>query len=143
MLKKDKFLDVKLLTSSNSFVSVIYAGMHQCYSSNPVYKGEWLNFSREKMEEIIIKRLLSSNRGHYSPLEHATFVLNLCYVPHSVVQQLRTHRIGIGFSVQSFRYTSDSILNINLFGVSDSLEKAVYFRPVGQYIDREGNYFFR
>lgn len=137
-LLNDKYMEVKSLTSSTDFVKVIYAGMHQCYSHLPVYNDKLLDKPDYKLEEIIINKLLKSGRGHYSPLEHASFVLNCCYIPHSVMQQFRTHRIGIGFSVQSFRYTSESLLKA-VYGSQEDLEKAIYIKPAGIYSDRNGD----
>ena len=50
--------------------------------------------------EICVKRLLAGERGHYGPLEHAQIVLNVGWFPHSVMQQARTHRVGVSFDVQ-------------------------------------------
>jgi len=34
-------------------------------------------------------------------------------VPHSVMQQARTHRVGVSFDVQSMRYTGDGLSAAN------------------------------
>lgn len=92
--------------------------------------------SEEACSDIIVKRLLAGNRGHFGCFEHAQIVLNVGFFPHSVMQQLRTYRIP-SFDVQSFRYNSDSILDVE--SGKASVEDAFYLRPVGFYIDREGS----
>ncbi|MCT7965152.1 thymidylate synthase [Laspinema sp. D1] len=71
----DKFR-VKLIAKTPNPQQVIYAAMHQDYSEGFVYdeKDEWP--SEEKCGEIIVKRLLSGDRGHYGCLEHVGIVLN-------------------------------------------------------------------
>jgi thymidylate synthase (FAD) len=51
--------------------------------------------------------------------------------------QLRTHRIGISFDVQSQRYTSQNVIDVAL-GIKP-VEEVFYFRPLGyEYTNREG-----
>ncbi len=69
-------------------------------------------------------------------LEHAQIVLNVGWFPHSVMQQARTHRIGVSFDVQSMRYTGERICRA-ASGELD-LEEVFYLRPVGSYSDRQG-----
>lgn len=111
----------------------VWAAMHQDYSSNFVMDEA---LPEEKLAgEIAIKRLLQGDRGHYGPLEHPQIVISCGYFPHSTVQQLRTHRIA-SFDVQSFRYTSEALIGAAR-GRQD-VEDVVYFRPVGEYRDRDG-----
>ena len=78
----------------------VYAAMHQDYSEGYVAddRAAWPEESRAG--EICVKRLLAGERGHYGPLEHAQIVLNVGWFPHSVMQQARTHRVGVSFDVQ-------------------------------------------
>jgi thymidylate synthase (FAD) len=69
-------------------------------------------------------------------LEHAQIVFNVGWFPHSVMQQARTHRVGVSFDVQSMRYTGDRICKA-ANGELD-LEEVFYLRPVGSYGDRQG-----
>jgi thymidylate synthase (FAD) len=69
-------------------------------------------------------------------LEHGQIVLNVGWFPHSVMQQARTHRVGVSFDVQSMRYTGDRICKA-ANGEMD-LEEVFYLRPVGDYTDRQG-----
>jgi thymidylate synthase (FAD) len=63
-------------------------------------------------------------------------VLNVGWFPHSVMQQARTHRVGVSFDVQSMRYTGDRICKA-ANGAID-LEEVFYLRPSGDYSDRQG-----
>ena len=89
-----------------------------------------------KAGEICVKRLLAGERGHYGPLEHAQIVLNVGWFPHSVMQQARTHRVGVSFDVQSMRYTGDRICRAANGELE--LEEVFYLRPEGSYSDRQG-----
>ena len=78
----------------------VYAAMHQDYSEGFVAaeREAWPN--ETQAGEICVKRLLAGERGHYGPLEHGQIVLNVGWFPHSVMQQARTHRVGVSFDVQ-------------------------------------------
>lgn len=52
------------------------------------------------------------------------------------MQQARTHRVGVSFDVQSFRYTGNQFIDV-LEGKKD-IEDVFYLRPVGYYTDRQG-----
>ena len=64
-------------------------------------------------------------------------MLNVGWFPHSVMQQARTHRVGVSFDVQSMRYTGERICRA-ADGALD-LEEVFYLRPVGEYRARIGN----
>lgn len=115
---------------------VIYAAMHQDYTDKFVYDERNEFPSESKCGEIIVKRLLAGERGHYGPLEHPQIVFNCGYFPHSVMQQARTHRISVSFDVQSFRYTSAQFIQV-AEGEKD-IEDVFYLRPVGYYTNRQG-----
>jgi len=53
-----------------------------------------------------------------------------------VMQQARTHRVGVSFDVQSMRYTGDRICKAANGELP--LEEVFYLRPVGGYSDRQG-----
>ena len=59
------------------------------------------------------------------------------YMPHSLMQQLRTHRIAVTFDVMSFRYNSECV--IDAADLKCPIDKTFYLRPVGAYSDRKGN----
>jgi thymidylate synthase (FAD) len=69
-------------------------------------------------------------------LEHPQIVLNCGWFPHSTMQQIRTHRVGVSFDVQSFRYTGQRLIDA-VDGDLD-VEEVFYLRPVGSYSDRQG-----
>ena len=127
---------VALITATPNPQQCIYAAMHQDYSEGFVAddRGDWPN--EKTAGEICIKRLLAGERGHYGPLEHAQIVLNVGWFPHSVMQQARTHRVGVSFDVQSMRYTGERICRAATGQID--LEEVFYLRPVGDYSDRQG-----
>jgi thymidylate synthase (FAD) len=127
---------VDLIAATPTPQLCVYAGMHQDYSEGFVAddRDEWPD--ERRAGEICVKRLLAGERGHYGPLEHAQIVLNVGWFPHSVMQQARTHRVGVSFDVQSMRYTGERICRA-ADGALD-LEEVFYLRPVGDYSDRQG-----
>jgi thymidylate synthase (FAD) len=91
---------VEVLAKTPNPQQLIYAAMHQDYTDGFVFdeRDSWP--SESQSGEIIVKRLLAGERGHYGPLEHPQIVFNCGYFPHSVMQQARTHRISVSFDVQ-------------------------------------------
>jgi thymidylate synthase (FAD) len=132
----DPYFCVDLIAATPNPQQCVYAGMHQDYSENFVAadRDNWPDETRAG--EICVKRLLAGERGHYGPLEHAQIVLNVGWFPHSVMQQARTHRVGVSFDVQSMRYTGDRICKASNGELP--LEEVFYLRPVGEYTDRQG-----
>ena len=120
---------------------VIWAAMHQDYSEGFVVDERDHFPDERKAGELIIKHLLKGNRGHFGPMEHPQIVFNVGYFPHSTMQQLRTHRVGVSFDVQSMRYSGTRVVD-----VADgkcAIEDVFYLRPVGNYTNRQGkNYFY-
>jgi thymidylate synthase (FAD) len=132
----DPLFRVDLIAATPNPQQCIYAAMHQDYSENYVYddRANWPDETRAG--EICVQRLLVGDRGHYGPLEHPQITLNVGWFPHSVMQQARTHRVGVSFDVQSMRYTGERICRA-ANGDLD-LEEVFYLRPVGDYADRNG-----
>jgi len=131
----DRFT-VEVIAQTPNPQQVIYAAMHQDYAEGFVWDDRDRFPGEEKAGEIIVKSLLAGNRGHYGPLEHPQIVLNCGWFPHSTMQQIRTHRVGISFDVQSFRYTGSRIVDV-VQGKRD-VEEVFYLRPIGAYSDRQG-----
>jgi thymidylate synthase (FAD) len=127
---------VEVIAKTPNPQQVIYGAMHQDYCEDFVVYQRDTWPSESKSGEIIVKRLLAGDRGHFGPLEHPSIVLNCGYFPHSVMQQIRTHRVGISFDVQSGRYTSKRI--IDAATEDRDIEDVFYLRPVGSYTDRQG-----
>jgi thymidylate synthase (FAD) len=145
-VSKDPWMRVDLIDLSPQ--QKIYFAMHQDYSSEYVYhqieRGEIPD--DEECGKRIEKYLLKSDRGHYGPLEQMGITVGCGYMPHSLMQQLRTHRIAVTFDVMSFRYNSQVFLDLVKQGYDPDdyiidltgLEKTVYLRPLGFYTDRSG-----
>jgi thymidylate synthase (FAD) len=131
---------VEVISQTPNPQQVIYAALHQDYTEKFVFdeRDSWP--SESECGEIIVKRLLAGDRGHFGPLEHPQIVFNCGYFPHSVMQQARTHRVGISFDVQSARYTSQHFLDVAKG--KKNVEEAFYLRPVGNYSDREGKKYY-
>ena len=91
---------VEVISQTPNPQQVVYAALHQDYTENFVFdeRDSWP--SEAECGEIIVKRLLAGDRGHYGPLEHPQIIFNCGYFPHSVMQQARTHRVGVSFDVQ-------------------------------------------
>jgi len=130
---------VEVLAQTPTPQQVIYAAMHQDYAEAFVWDERDRFPDEAKAGEIIVKSLLAGNRGHYGPLEHPQIVLNCGWFPHSTMQQIRTHRVGVSFDVQSFRYTGKRITDV-AEGKQD-VEDVFYLRPVGAYSDRQGKHY--
>jgi thymidylate synthase (FAD) len=145
----DPYFRVEVLNQSINPQQLVYAAMRQDYSSEFIYDELGADFfsifsrfdkevnvpSEVNAGELIVKHLLNGNRGHYGPFEHPQLALNFGFLPHSTMQQIRTHR-NVSFDVQSGRYTSESILKAAKGEID--IEKVFYLRPVGEYCDRQG-----
>lgn len=132
----DRLFKVEVLSQTTNPQQVIYAAMHQDYAEAFVWDERDRFPDEVKAGELVIKHLLAGGRGHYGPLEHPQIVLNCGFFPHSTMQQMRTHRVGVSFDVQSFRYTGQRIVDV-IEGKRD-IEEVFYLRPVGSYSDRQG-----
>ena len=132
----DPRFQVACLSATPNPQQCVYAAMHQDYSEGFVAadRADWPD--EQRAGEICVKRLLAGERGHYGPLEHAQIVLNVGWFPHSVMQQARTHRVGVSFDVQSMRYTGERICRAARGELE--VEEVFYLRPVGDYSDRQG-----
>jgi thymidylate synthase (FAD) len=135
----DSRFRVSLIAATPRPQQCVYAAMHQDYSEDLVAleRAAWPH--EHRAGEVCVKRLLGGERGHYGPLEHPQITLNAGWFPHSVMQQARTHRVGVSFDVQSGRYTSTRILDV----AADirSVEDVFYVRSSGRYTDRKGAHY--
>lgn len=131
----DPMFRVDVLSATPNPQFTTYLAMHQDYSEG--YVGEITEQLEEKVAgKRCIKHLLGNKRGHFGPMEHSQIVFGVGNFPHSVMQQARTHRVGVSFDVQSMRYTGKRIANAE--ASSESVEELFYLRPVGHYNDRFG-----
>jgi len=132
----DPLFRVEVISAMPNPQQIMYAAMHQDYSEGFVWDERESFPDEEHCGEVIVKRLLAGGRGHYGPLEHPQIVLNVGWFPHSVMQQIRTHRVGISFDVQSFRYSGSRISDV--VSGKRTVEEVFYLRPIGSYTDRQG-----
>ncbi|MFS8879221.1 FAD-dependent thymidylate synthase [Synechococcus sp. H55.11] len=105
----DALFQVVVLSQTPDPERVIWQAMHQDYSPDFVTPEGRIP---EKYGEAVVRHLLEGNRGHYGPLEHPQITFGVGYFPHAVMQQARTHRVGVSFDVQSFRYTGRQIADL-------------------------------
>lgn len=132
ILINDSHFNIHTISKTPNPQQVCWLAAHQDYSENPVYN---INPpSENKAGEYIIKHCLKY--GHFGIIEHPQIVVNAVGFGHTVIQQLRTHRVGVSFDVQSGRYTGKRILDL-VAGLRD-IEDVYYFRPAGRYKDRNG-----
>jgi thymidylate synthase (FAD) len=134
----DNRFTIKLVSAMQNPATVTYIAMHQDYSDNLAILSKIPD--EKTCGELVVKHLLAGNRGHFGCLEHTSIVLNVGYFPHSTMQQLRTHRVGVSFDVQSFRYTGVKIAKV-AEGLVD-VEDVFYLRPVGYYTNRQGARYY-
>lgn len=149
----DNFFKVEVIEKMANPQRTIYGAMHQDYAEEFVFSEIWPE--EDKCGQIIVDQLLKGGRGHYGPLEHPQIVFNCGWFPHSTMQQIRTHRVGISFDCQSFRYTGQRIYDLGKScyscfssfpslidampgGIDAEIEEIFYIRPVGHYTDRQG-----
>ena len=130
----DSRFRVEVLARTERPQTVCWWAMHTDYSEKFAFDED--PPSEDDAGQIIVKRLLAGERGHYGPLEHVQIVFNVGWFPHSVMQQARTHRVGVSFDVQSMRYTGDRICRA--VDGKLNIEEVFYLRPVGGYSDRQG-----
>ena len=131
---RDQRFRVEVLNETVDPQTTCWWAMHQDYAEGFVFDS--VLPSETEAGNIVVKRLLAGERGHYGPLEHAQIVLNVGWFPHSVMQQARTHRVGVSFDVQSMRYTGDRICKAATTELP--IEEVFYLRPEGTYSDRQG-----
>ena len=123
----DQFFTVQVLSQTSNPQQVIYAAMHQDYAEEFVWNDRDRFPDETEAGNMVIKHLLAGNRGHFGPLEHPQIVLNCGFFPHSTMQQIRTHRVGISFDVQclagdtevTFVHTSGALRKIKMAALYD------------------------
>ena len=130
----DPFFRVELIAATPNPQRCVYAAMHQDYAEGFVADEQLPD--ETVCGHAIVRKLLAGERGHYGPLEHPQITFNVGWFPHSVMQQARTHRVGVSFDVQSGRYTGQRICQAAEYKLNP--EEVFYLRPVGAYSDRQG-----
>jgi thymidylate synthase (FAD) len=132
--ERDPLFRVEVLNATLQPQTTVWAAMHQDYSEDFVFDEK--TPPEDEAGRIAVKRLLAGERGHYGPLEHPQITFAVGFFPHSVMQQARTHRVGVSFDVQSLRYTGSRVCAAARGELH--LEDVFYLRPVGSYSDRQG-----
>jgi thymidylate synthase (FAD) len=147
----DKFR-IELLAATPNPQQLIWAAMHQDYSEDCVCDQQADFPTEEKAGALIIKHLLAGNKGHFGPLEHPQITVNVCAFPHSMMQQVRTHRVGVSFDVQclagdteiTFLHAGGSLRKIKiseLYDLWENGEKAIRERKIkGRHGEPPGIY---
>lgn len=131
----DPRFQVRVIAQTPDPQKLVWVAMHQDYAEG--FAADDTMPSERECGEIAVKRLLSGDRGHYGPLEHPQISFACGYFPHSVMQQARTHRVGVSFDVQSGRYTGKRVVAAARNEVP--MEDVFYLRPEGTYKDRQGH----
>lgn len=143
----DKHFRIEVISAMDKPQTAVWAAMHQDYSEGFVWDQREKFPNETKAGELCVKHLLKGGRGHYGPCEGPSIILNVGGFPHSTMQQLRTHRVGLSFDVQSMRYTGQRIVDLSNTiqlkkekGESfvEDIEEVFYIRPTGEYADRFG-----
>lgn len=124
---------MELVAATERPQQVVYVALHNDYAEDFCPSTD---LPEDRCGQIVVERLLKGNRGHWGPLEGPTLTLAL-RADHNTIMQLRTHRIGLSFDVQSQRYTGARIEKV----ASGELpvEDVFYIRPAGTYRDRQGD----
>lgn len=130
----DPYLRVSVLAKTSSPQQLVWRAMHQDYSER--FVADEKSPDEGEAGILAIKHLLANKRGHFGPLEHPAITFAVGFFPHSVMQQARTHRVGVSFDVQSMRYTGQRIRKV-VEGMADPWS-VFYSRPVGEYLNRLG-----
>lgn len=135
-----KKMQLRVLASTPYPQTLVRRAMQQCRSCDPVLPIGLSIVDDEDYEaksgHVVVKHLLSGGRGHFGCFEHPSITLVCENWPHSVMQQLRTHRVGVSFDVQSFRQSQDKLLDAAVYisrkvlGWQDLLEDLVYIQPI-------------
>ena len=143
LLKLDTRLRVECLQKTERPNQVIWQAGKQDYSEGAIADKE--PPPEDVAGKWAVDTLLGNDVGHYGVLEHPQITLNIIGFPHSVMQQARTHRVGVTFDCQSMRYTGKRIQRLvekiespDCIDPYDDILDIFYTRPPGFYTDRKG-----
>lgn len=112
---------------------LVYIALHNDYAEDfcPA-----TSIAEDRCGEIAVERLLKGGKGHWGPLEGPQMTLAI-QADHNTLMQLRTHRVGVSFDVQSMRYSGQRIERVANGDLP--VEDVFYVRPPGKYRDRQGD----
>ena len=111
---------------------LVYIALHNDYAEDFTPN---TNLAEDRCGVIAVDRLLKGNRGHFGPLEGPQLSLAL-QADHNTLMQMRTHRVGITFDLQSMRYSGKRVEKVALGELP--IDDVFYIRPPGSYRDRQG-----
>lgn len=96
----DLYTRVKVLNQTLRPNLLCYMALHQDYSEGAVYDEivELHQLDEKVLGNRLIKHCVKNN--HWGPTEHPSITFNVIGYPHSVLVQMRTHRIGVSFDCQ-------------------------------------------
>jgi thymidylate synthase (FAD) len=148
-LINDKYFRLEVLSCTTRPNLLAYLALHQCYAEQATADDlpRLSTLSDEELGRRVVEKCVKF--GHFSVLEHPVISFNVIGFPHSVMAQATRHR-HISFSVQSQRYTGERIVThgVKIYGFNkgalmdkDLIQELFYFRPLGSYQDRIGNYY--
>lgn len=126
-------IQVKRVAAYECPQQVAYVALHNDYSEDFVCSTD---LGEDRCGQISVERLMLGNKGHYGPLEHSHLTLAL-QADHNTIMQLRTHRVGLSFDVQSMRYSGKRVEKVAAGELS--VDDVFYVRPPGKYRDRQGD----
>lgn len=130
----DKYFRIELLRATPNPQQLCWLAMHQDYSPHAVVDRLDRCPDETKAGEHLVNHCIKFN--HWGVLEHCQISFNCVGFPHHTMVQLRTHRTGISFDVQSLRYCSQHIIDVA--EGKRSVHEVFYLRPPGTYTDRNG-----
>jgi thymidylate synthase (FAD) len=95
-------ISVEIVRSTIGPQTLVYWAMRSCKHDD--YASEQA-ISESEAGELICKHLLGKHdtKGHWGPFEHPQITVFSRYVPQYVLNQLRTHRVGVTFDAYSMR----------------------------------------
>jgi thymidylate synthase (FAD) len=112
---------------------LVYIALHNDYSEDFIASTA---LPEDGCGKIAVERLLKGGKGHWGPLEHPQLTLAL-KADHNTLMQLRTHRVGCSYDLQSMRYSGQRIEKVAAGEIP--IEEVFYVRPPGKYRDRQGD----
>jgi thymidylate synthase (FAD) len=137
LLELDQRLKIEVLSKTDNPQRLCWINMHQCYSEGAACKSSVLTDPTKDESWFgnkVVEYCLQTG-GHWSVTESPALTVNVVGFPHDVMQQIRTHRVGLNFQVQSGRYTSKRFTGYPKNGLD--IEDLIYMRPIGVYTDRD------
>jgi thymidylate synthase (FAD) len=154
----DHYFRVEVLSKTERPNLLSYLALHQCYAEGSAVDDldKLSKLSEAELGRRVVDKCIKF--GHYSVIEAPAISFNVIGFPHNVMVQATRHR-HISFSVKSQRYTCERVLKLaqelvectrekciddadydaTVEELSNKIQSVFYFRPLGFYLDRQGN----